>query len=84
MGVGTAPGALERRRQECEPGGRQRDADPFAPRDVDPEEAVGDDGQQHEPAGDHRLHERDRRERERPDVEPPRAERDQDPERVQR
>ena len=48
---------LERRRQEGQAGRGERDADPLAPCDLEPEDAVGDHGQQHEPAGDHRLDE---------------------------
>ena len=46
------------------------------------EQPVGDDGEQDEAAGDHRLDERDRREREGGDVEAPGADRDDDPEHV--
>ena len=52
-GVGRA---LERRGQERQAGGGQRDADPLAARDRLAEEAVGDDRHEHEAAGDHRLH----------------------------
>ena len=74
----------ERRGEEREAGRGQRDADPLAPRDVVVEDAVGEHRHEHEPAGDHRLHDRDRRERERRDVEAPRRRRDDAADRVDR
>ena len=71
VGVRAVDRALERRGQERQPGGGQRHADPFTAGDGVAEDAVGDDRDQHEAAGDHRLHDGDRREAEREHVEAP-------------
>ena len=82
VGVGLVGAAVEGRGEEGEPGRGEGDADPLPPGDVVPEEAVGDHGQHHQAAGDRRLDERDRRQREGPDVEAPAGHRDQHAHRV--
>jgi hypothetical protein len=54
-----------------QPGRGDRHADPLPPSEVKAEEALGEDGKEDEPAGEHRLHDRQRRERERTDVQKP-------------
>ena len=73
LGVGLVAGVAERRRQEREPERRERDADPLAAGHLVREEPVGGDREQHQAAGDRRLDQRDRRQRERADVEAPAA-----------
>jgi hypothetical protein len=45
------------------------------------EESLGERGEEHQPAGEHRLHDRQRCDRERADVKQPRWDRDQPPDR---
>ncbi len=80
--MGALGAALERRREERESERGEADADPLPARHLVREEAIGGDGEQHESACDHRLHEGDRSERKRDDVEAPADGRDHDPERV--
>jgi len=54
-----------------------REAGPLAAAEVKAEEALGDNGEEHEPAGKNRLHDREGRERERAHVQQPRAQRDE-------
>jgi len=75
VGVRRVGGALQRGGQEGQPGRGQRDADPLAPRHGVAEQPGGEHRQQHEAARDHRLHHRDRRERQGGDVEAPRRRR---------
>jgi hypothetical protein len=54
-----------------ERGGGDRHADPLPPSQVKAEEALGKHGEEQESAGEDRLHDRQRRERERADVQTP-------------
>jgi hypothetical protein len=45
------------------------------------EESLGEDGEEHQPAGEHRLHDRQRCERKCAGVQQPREDRDQPPDR---
>jgi hypothetical protein len=54
-----------------QPGRGDRDADPLPPTQVKAEEALGEHGEEDEPAGQDRLHDRQRRQRERTDVQTP-------------
>ena len=66
-------GVVRPRRQsdDRQAGGRDEDPDPLAASESQAEEALGEDGQEHEPAREHGLHDRQRRQRERADVKPP-------------
>ena len=57
------------------PEGGEADSRPLAVAELEAEDAVGEHGEEHQPAGDHGLDERERRERERGHVEDPGAER---------
>ena len=65
--VGAAAGQPD----DHQPGRGDRDADPLSPSEVKAEEALGEHGEEDEPAGEDRLHDRQRRERERADVQTP-------------
>jgi hypothetical protein len=65
--VGAAAGQSD----HDQPGGGDRQADPLSPSELKAEEALREHGQEDEPAGEHRLHNRQRRERERTDVQKP-------------
>jgi hypothetical protein len=80
--MGRVPLAVERRGQEGEARRGQAHADPLPARDPMGEEAVGDDGEHHQAAGDGRLDQRDRSQRQGPDVQAPATHRDQHAERV--
>ena len=67
----------QRDRQQDEPDERQREAPPLALADLEAEEAVGHDGEQHEAARQHDLDDRQRRQRDRADVQDPREEADE-------
>ena len=82
LGVGASAGIAEGRRQECETQRGQSDADPLTACHALAEQPVGGHRQQHQPAGDHRLHQRDRRQRKRGDVKAPRRRRDGEAEQV--
>jgi hypothetical protein len=56
--VGAAAGQTDHH----EPGGGHRQADPLSPAQLKAEEALGEHGQEDEPAGQDRLHDRQRRE----------------------
>ena len=49
-------------------------SDPLPPADLESEDALGEHGEEHQPAGHDRLHQRQRRQRHRADVEQPGAE----------
>jgi hypothetical protein len=55
---------------------REPDADPLPALELEPEVALGHHAEHHEPAGEHGLYERHRRERERPDVQEVRDDRE--------
>ena len=62
--------------QQHEAAGGHRDAGPLARPDVEAEDPLGQHGEDHDAGREHRLHDRERRQRQRGDVEQPRAERD--------
>ena len=64
------------RPRKARPTAVSADAHPLAPAELEAEPAVGEHGEEHEAAGDDRLHQRDRGQRERRDVEDPGDERD--------
>ena len=57
------------------------DAEPCRRPRRKPKKRLGEDGEEHQPAGEHRLHDRQRRARERPGVQHPGEDRDQPPDR---
>ena len=59
--------------EQHEAGGGEAEAPPLTPADLEAEDAVGHDGDQHDAAGDDGLDDRHRRERERRDVQGPGA-----------
>ena len=67
----------QRDREQHEADERQREPPPLALADLEAEQAVGHDGQQHEPAGQHDLDDGQRRQRDRADVQDPGAEADE-------
>ena len=60
-----------------QPARGDQQADPLPAAELEAEEPLSDDRQEHQPAGDDGLHDRQRRQRQRADVQQPRAERDQ-------
>jgi hypothetical protein len=63
------------------PSSRHDHAGPLPAAEVTAEVALGDHGEKHQPAREHGLHDRQRRERKRTDVKPPRGQRDRPTER---
>jgi len=59
-----------------EPGRGDRHAEPLSSSELKAEESLGEHGEEDEPAGQDRLHDRQRRERERADVQTPGHDRD--------
>jgi hypothetical protein len=68
-----AAGVRQRDRQQHEAGGHEGHAENLPPTDLEAEEALGEHREEHEAAGDDRLHERQRRQRHGRHVEAPRA-----------
>jgi hypothetical protein len=64
-------GAAAGQADDHQPGRGDRQADPLSPSEAKAEEALGEHGEEDEPAGEDRLHDRQRRERERTDVQTP-------------
>ena len=69
----------ERETEQHQPGRRQPEADPLPAADSHAEDALGHDREQHHPAGQHRLNDRQRHDRHRGDVEDPGAAGDHHP-----
>ena len=61
-------------REQRQAGADAANADPLAPADLESEDALGEHGEEHQPAGHDRLDQRQRRQRHRADVEQPGAE----------
>ena len=70
--------AIQRGRQEGQAGGGEPHADPLPAGDLDSEQRVGHHREQDHATGDHRLHQRDRRQRKSADMQTPGGERDRD------
>ena len=74
-------GAAAGQSDDGQPCGRDRDAEPLPSSEAKVEEPLREDSEEHEATGEHGLDDRQRRARERADVQGPREDRDQPPDR---